>query len=154
MYRRNSRSSGWGGARQDYKLASREKLDQVRERPATNEIKISWTGWKIASPQIRAHIFWSFPNAMARTMWFSIRKFRFSHVNSKSASLSLTREKNNCQVFLFLKLWEQVSLLRKRCFSYPVEKEIQRRKGLFIILSMSQCNIEMKLPSCKGMQVF
>ena len=30
-----------GRARQDYKLSSREKLDQLRERPATSEIKIS-----------------------------------------------------------------------------------------------------------------
>jgi len=35
------------------------------------------------SPQITAHIFWSFPNGMARTIWFSNWNFRFSHVNGK-----------------------------------------------------------------------
>lgn len=38
---------------------------------------------RIASHQITAHILWSFPNGMARTIWFSYRNFRFSHVNCK-----------------------------------------------------------------------
>ena len=133
MYRRNSRSSGWGGgARQDYKLASREKLDQVRERPATNEIKISWTGWKIASPQIRAHIFWSFPNAMARTMWFSIRKFRFSHVNSKSASLSLTREKITVKFFFLI--MRASFVVKENVFFLPSGKRNTKTKRLIYYL--------------------
>ena len=37
----------------------------------------------MASSQITAHIFWSFPNGMARTTWFSKWNFRFSHVNGK-----------------------------------------------------------------------
>ena len=35
-----------------------------------------------ASPQKTAHIFWSFPNGMAGTIWFSNRNFRVFHVNS------------------------------------------------------------------------
>ena len=38
---------------------------------------------KIASPQITAHIFWSFPNGIARTIWFSNWHFRFSNVDGK-----------------------------------------------------------------------
>ena len=37
----------------------------------------------IATPQITSHIFWSFPNEMMWTIWFSNLNFRFSHVNSK-----------------------------------------------------------------------
>lgn len=40
-------------------------------------------GRKIASPQITDHILWSFPNGMSRSIWFSIRNFRLSHLNGK-----------------------------------------------------------------------
>ena len=39
--------------------------------------------WKtVASPQITSQVFWSFPNAMARTIWFSNQNFRISHVKT------------------------------------------------------------------------
>lgn len=38
---------------------------------------------KIPLPQIPARIFWSFPNGMGRTIWFSYWNFQFSHVNGK-----------------------------------------------------------------------
>ena len=38
---------------------------------------------KNKSSQNTVHIFWSFPNRMARTIWFSNRNNRFSQVNGK-----------------------------------------------------------------------
>ena len=42
---------------------------------------------KIASSDITAHIFWSFPNGMAQTIWFSKWNFRFSRVNGVQDNL-------------------------------------------------------------------
>ena len=57
----------------------------VGKRPAKNLSKsteqVREKSGKIASPQITAHIFVSFLNGIARTIWFSNRFFRFSHVN-------------------------------------------------------------------------
>ena len=36
---------------------------------------------KITSSQNTAHIFWSFPNKMVQTIWFSNQNFQFSQVN-------------------------------------------------------------------------
>ena len=38
---------------------------------------------KITSPQITAHIFWTFPTKMMWTTWFSNQNFQFFHVNGK-----------------------------------------------------------------------
>ena len=63
------------------------KLDVVGEQPTTkyypNQLKWLKSCRTIAPPQITVHLFRSFSNGMARTIWFSNRNFRFFHVNGK-----------------------------------------------------------------------
>ena len=64
------------------------KFDVVGEWPASNSISKSTEqtekSGKSASPQITAHVFCqSFPNGMARTIWFSNKNFRFSQLTQK-----------------------------------------------------------------------
>ena len=62
------------------------KFDIVGEWSASNSISKSTEqtekSGKSASPQITAHVFCqSFLNGMGRTIWFSNKNFRFSHVS-------------------------------------------------------------------------
>ena len=50
---------------------------------------------KITSSLNTAHFFWSFPNGMAWTIWFSNRNFRFSQVNGKYPSTSIPARTNS-----------------------------------------------------------
>ena len=63
------------------RLREREPLENISTSARENS-----KSRKIASPHITAHIFWSFPNGMVRTIWFSNWNFRFSRVNGKYPS--------------------------------------------------------------------
>ena len=81
----------------------------VGDRPAANYFHISKTDYKRVEKLHRlkssaAHIFWSFPKGIARTICFSNRNFQFFHVNGKCLNLSpsLSYLKSVTSFLLFL----------------------------------------------------
>ena len=91
---------------------------------------------------------------MARTMWFSTQKFRFSHVNSKNTSLSLTREKITVKFFFFFNCKSKFRCQGKRVFITQWKKEYE--DGEAYLLSF-QCHTAILTWNClaaKAMQVF
>ena len=72
------------------------KFDVVRDNPPQlfkSAQKKTELGRKIAAAKITAHVVWSFPNGMARTISFSNRNFRFSLGNSKTKYTWFTKPK-------------------------------------------------------------
>lgn len=65
----------------------------MRERVSLWSIATSareiYKSWKVASPQITGHIFWSFLNRKAQTVSFSNWNFQLSHVNAKYPGIHL-----------------------------------------------------------------
>ena len=89
-------------------------------------IQISWTDY-IALPQITDNVFWSIPNGMVQTIWFSNHNFWFSHVigtcmykfpcahilpswNMESPCLLSSQHKSSLHLHWLLLLTFQISL--------------------------------------------
>ena len=111
------------------------KYDVMEEKPATKFIQTTWTDYKIrkiASPRsIHSHNFWSFPNGLSRTIWFSIRNFRFTHVNRelKQRRFWATPVNRKWAFFSFNQPWRYRIYIAKCLNSYRDDL----RKNLFKI---------------------